>query len=81
MKDSFTCWLDLTHIHDDLEDVECEIDVDLYSGSGESDDPSEIEVLSIKCIDEDCPALLGQFIELTDKLEDQIIERYQSYAM
>lgn len=77
MKDTFTCWLDLTHIHDDLEDVECEIDLDLYnSRTNESDDPSEIEVLSVKCIG-NCPALEGQYIELTQKLEDKIIDRYQ----
>lgn len=77
MKDSFTCYLDLTHINEELEDVECEAQLNIYSGYNTSDDPSEIEVLSVKCIG-NSPALEGQFIELTEQVENKIIKRYNS---
>lgn len=80
MKDSFTCYLDLTHINDELEDVECEAELELYEGSNDSDDPSEIEVLSVKCIDESCPALFGQEIKTNQELEERICERYISHV-
>lgn len=76
MKDSFTCYLDLTHINEELEDVEIEATLDLYRGSGDSDDPSEIEVVSVKCVG-NSPALEGQYIETTDELENQIINKYE----
>lgn len=76
MKDSFTCYLDLTHINEELEDVEIEATLDLYRGSGDSDDPSEIEVVSVKCVG-NSPALVGQYIETTDELENQIINKYE----
>lgn len=77
MKDSFTCFIGLEHIHDELTDVEIEASLELYRGSGGYDDPSEIEVVSVKCVG-NCPALEGQFIEVTDDLENQIIKKYNS---
>lgn len=76
MKDTFTCFIGLEHIHDELTDVEIEATLDLYSGSNSYDDPSEIEVVSIKCVG-NSPALEGQYIETTDELENQIINKYE----
>lgn len=77
MKDTVKMNLDLDHIDEDLIDLECEVELELYEGTNDSDDPSEFEVLSVKCIDEACPALFGQFINGIDHLEEYIIKKYQ----
>lgn len=76
MKDSFNCYLDLTHINEELEDVECEAHLDIYKGSNTSDDPSEISIESIQCVDNKCQALFGHYLEVTEKLESTIIKNY-----
>ena len=68
--------IDLTHINEDLNGVDCEVEYEEYSGTNNTDDPSTIEILSIKLTNpEECPALAGQEINIDPIIEKQIMKR------
>lgn len=82
MKDTITRELNLESIHPELGDMECIVELDVYKGSTEgmtSDDPSEIEILSVKLENpNDCPAIGSNEITLDPIIEEQILESYES---
>lgn len=79
MKDSIILNLSLEHIHKDLIDMKCKVEIDVYKGSTEgytSDDPSEIDILSVKLVNpNDCPAIGSNEISIDPEIERQIYAR------
>lgn len=85
-----TLTLSLEHIHEELADIECEVELEYYQGScgrvghfywsTESDDPSGVEILSVKSLvdyktnDGKMEIKKGQKLNQNDDLEEQILE-------
>ncbi len=82
---SFSCTVSMEHIHPDLIDVPVNVELQEYKGSTSgfsSDDPSEIDVISVEISDEqlfkDIAILQAKKngLELEDKIITEIIEKY-----
>lgn len=81
--ETFQVNLDFTHIDRDLIDIPCNVELELYRGSGDIDDPSEIDILSIKTAE---PVNIGMVLlnegfpfELTKDLEKDILNKYSRH--
>lgn len=70
-------YLNLSHIHKDLEEIPCEVRYKLYKGyrNGRDLDPDELDVLSVKLSDpNDCPIIGENEIAISDLNHNQIEE-------
>lgn len=83
MKTSLEMTLSFEHIHKDLVDIPCDVQVEAYEGSNDPDDPSEIEVLSIKCTEHvvwegKMLVMKGDDLPNHEEAEEAIYEQFSS---
>lgn len=88
MIQTINLFLSLEHIHPDLSDIPCQVEIDFYEGSTKgftSPDPDEIEILSIECMElvtvSNPSIVIGKYsqIENDDKVTKQILKHLSSH--